>query len=66
MRDGLPDAWTAEMRALKFTPRASNKNTNPPCGRFFIPVLRFTAPASAILAPARKQQMKLKAQPSAA
>jgi hypothetical protein len=54
------------MRALKFTPRASNKNTNPPCGRFFIPVLRFTAPASAILAPARKQQMKLKAQPSAA
>jgi hypothetical protein len=49
---GIPD-----IRMLKFTHRTPNKNANPPCGRFFTPVLRFTAPASAILAPARKQQI---------
>jgi hypothetical protein len=53
-QDGPPEAWNAERLTLKITRRASNKHTIPPGCRIFTPVLRFIAPASVILAPARK------------
>jgi hypothetical protein len=61
MQDGLPAAWIPNMRSLNFTLRASNKNAFPPCGRIFTPVLRFIAPASVMLTPARQKQIKTKA-----
>jgi hypothetical protein len=53
---GLQAASTLGSRTLKCTSGASNKNAIPPCGWIFSPVLRFIAPATTILVPARKNK----------
>ncbi|MGO9317299.1 MAG: hypothetical protein ACLPXT_09880 [Terracidiphilus sp.] len=53
MQNGKPAVGTPEMETIKFTPKTPNKKAIPACGKFFTPVLRFTAPTSVILAPAR-------------
>jgi hypothetical protein len=41
------------------TRRKSNKNAIPPCVRIFTLVLRFLAPATVILSPARQKKLNL-------
>jgi hypothetical protein len=57
MQNGKPAAGIPERCAINFTSQAPNKKAIPPCGKFFTLVLRLTAPASAMLAPAIKHQI---------
>jgi hypothetical protein len=55
---GLQAGWTLDIRILKCASGASSKNDIPPCKRIIDSALRFIAPETAILAPARKKPKK--------